>query len=98
MFSLKITITQNADEDEIAIHKYISEEFGEIYAKDFQYKLIDLFRIISTNPFIGWPAKNDQSLRVYIFSKQNKIVYKNTNEEIIIIRILNTKTALSKDF
>ncbi len=79
-------------------YKYISEEFGVVYAKEFRYKLFDLFRIISTHPFIGRPAKNDQSLRVYIFSKQNKIVYKNTNEEIIIIRILNTKTALSKDF
>jgi plasmid stabilization system protein ParE len=98
MSALNIIITQKADNDEIAIYKYISEEFGEVYAKKFRSKLINLFHTLSTQPFIGRPAKNDHSLRVFIISRQNKIVYKIKNEGIIVIRILNTKADLSKNF
>ena len=98
MLVLTVIITQKADKDEIAIYEYISVEFGEVYAKKFRKKLIDLFNILSTQPFIGRPAKNDSSIRVIIIGKQNKIVYRVADEIIIIIRILNTKTNLSQNF
>jgi plasmid stabilization system protein ParE len=98
MSVLDIIITKKADKDEIDIYKYISNEFGEVYAKKFRKKLIDLFQILSTQPFIGRPAKNDSSIRVIILSKQNKIIYKITDQSVIIIRLLNTKTNLSQNF
>lgn len=98
MPALTIIITNKADKDEIAIYKYISNEFGEVYAKKFRKKLISLFHILSTQPFIGRPAKNDSSIRVIIISKQNKIIYKIQDESVIIIRCLNTNTNLSQNF
>lgn len=98
MIVYKIQITLRADNDEQRIYKYISEKFGEVYAEKFRNKLVGLFKLLSRYPFIGRVAKNDPSLRVIIFNKQNKIVYKVKNEEIVILRLLNTKMNLSSRY
>lgn len=95
---LKIIITEKADADEIAIYQYISEKFGNTFAEKFRIKLINLFKLIALQPFIGRPAKNDASIRVFIMSKQNKVVYKLKDSEIIILRILNARTNLAGEF
>lgn len=91
-------VTAKADSDEAGIHKYIAEKFGEIYADNFRKKLIVLFKLLARQPFLGRPAKIDVALRVYIFSKQNKIVYKVAENEIIILRLLHTKTNTASKF
>ena len=70
--SYKITVTRKADKDEAAIFKYIAEQFGEIYAHKFREKLIHFFHLLSKQPFIGKPAKNNPALRVYIFTRQKQ--------------------------
>lgn len=92
MISYLILVTKKADADEQLIYDYITKTFGEIYALKFRQKIIGLFKVLDRYPFIGRVAKNDNSLRVVLFSKQNKIIYKVTEKEIVIIRILNTKT------
>ncbi len=74
MISYKIIVTRKADKDEAAIYRYILEKFGEIYADKFRKRLISFFELLSRQPLIGRPAKNDNTLRVYIFSKQNKLI------------------------
>ncbi len=98
MPSLIIVFTTKADKDEINIYQYISKIFGKAYADKFRKKLIELLRLIAIQPYIGRTTKNDRSLRVITISKQNKIIYKVTEENIIIIRILNTKTDISERF
>ncbi len=95
---MNIIFTNKADQDEIAIYKYITETFGQVYANKFRQKLIALLNVPASQSFIGRPAKNDKSLRVIMIGKQNKIVYKVAEEDIIIIRILNTKTGISENF
>jgi|GEM_PF-2472651 plasmid stabilization system protein ParE len=96
--SLAVIITKKADTDEASIYNYISDTFGKQYADRFRIKIIDLFRSIALHPFIGRPAKKDPSIRVFIISKQNKLVYKPTEKEVIILRLLNTRTKISKEF
>lgn len=60
--------------------------------------MIQIFQLLSKQPFIGRPAKNDLNLRVLLFSKQNKVVYTVTETEIIILRILHTKTNMASLF
>lgn len=98
MINYKVIVTAKADKDEDDIYKYIRKEFGEIYADKFRQKLIQFFNLLLKQPLIGRPAKNKSTLRVYIFSRQNKVVYKVEEESIIIIRILNTKTNLASKF
>lgn len=98
MIGLRITLTKKANKDEATIYKFILEKFGESYADRFREKLLDIFYLLSKQPFIGRPAKNKATLRVYIFSKQNKIVYKVNEDSLSIIRILNTKTNLAGKF
>ena len=98
MITYKVLISTKADSDEAGIHKYILEKFGEIYADNFRKKLIELFKLLAKQPFLGRPAKDDAVLRVFIFNRQNKIVYKVTESEIIILRLLHTKTNLASKF
>ena len=92
MISYNIVVTYKADKDEQLIYEYVTKTFGEIHAIKFRQKLIGLFKTLVKYPFLGRVAKNEASLRVVLFSKQNKIVYKVTEKEVIILRILNTKT------
>lgn len=98
MITYKVLITTKADSDEAGIHNCILEKFGEIYADNFRKKLIELFKLLAKQPFLGRPAKNDIALRVFILNRQNKIVYKVTESEIIILRLLHTKTNLASKF
>ena len=96
--SLSIIITKKADADETAIYNYISETFGSIYADKFRQRLIELFKLMARQPFIGRPAKGNASVRVLMMNKQNKIVYKITETEVVVLRVLNTRTKLSGEF
>ena len=96
--SLSITITQKADADEIAIYNYITETFGIIYADNFRKRLIELFKLMVKQPFIGRPAKGNSNIRVLMMSRHNKIVYRIIDPEIVVLRILNTKKRMSGGF
>lgn len=98
MIRYTLSFTNKADKDEKGIYKYITDKFGEIYAQRFRRNLIEFFHLLIKQPFIGRPAKNDETLRVFIFSKQNKIVYKIEDNNITIIRILSIKTNLSSKY
>jgi plasmid stabilization system protein ParE len=93
-----ILLTKKADADITGVLNYITEKFGSVYADKFLRKLTDLFKLISHQPFIGRPAKQDPTIRVFVLSKQNKIVYKITESEIVILRVLNLKTRASENF
>ena len=92
MSEYSIRITRKADKDEQLIYEYIVENFGEIYAQKFRGKLFDALEKLKKYPMIGRVAKKDKSLRVLIPNDKNKIVYKVTENEIIVIRILNMKS------
>jgi plasmid stabilization system protein ParE len=93
-----IIVTKKADTDELVIYQYISKTFGSLYANNFRKKLTEVFTLMAKQTFIGRPAKQDNSIRVLMMSKQNKIIYKLTESEIIILRILNSKAKLAGDF
>ena len=95
---LNIVITKKADGDEELIYKYIARKFGKQYADNFRKKIIELFKALAITPLAGRFAKNNRSVRVFIFSRQNKIVYKPTVTDIIILRILNTKTKTARKY
>lgn len=98
MISYEILITRHADKDEQLIYDYITDTFGEVYAIRFRQKLIGLFKTLTKYPFMGRVARNDPSLRVVLLSKQNKVVYKIKETDVIILRILNSRTHLASKF
>ena len=98
MIAYSVLITKKADNDEASIYKYISSKFGESYADKFRSRILQVFRLLAQQPFVGRPAKNNPSIRVFLVSKQNKLIYKVTESEIIILRLLNTKTDYAAGF
>ena len=88
---LAVLITKKADADEEGIYKYIARKFGKIYADAFRSNIVKLFGKLAITPTAGRVAKNDRSVRVFVFHHQNKVIYKTTESEIVIIRILNAK-------
>jgi plasmid stabilization system protein ParE len=67
MIKYSLIFTRKADEDEADIYKYITEQFGEIYADRFRVSFIQFCELPSKQLFIGRPAKDDTSLRVFCF-------------------------------
>jgi plasmid stabilization system protein ParE len=98
MSEYTIRITRKADKDEQMIYEYVLENFGEIYAKKFRTKIIQAFQKLQSYPLIGRVAKNDSTLRVLILNNKNKLVYKVTENEIVIIRLLNMKTDTASQY
>jgi uncharacterized protein YpmB len=60
--------------------------------------MIATFEKLAKYLLIERVAKKDKSLRVLIPNNKNKIIYKVTEEEIIIVRILNMRTKRSSDY
>ncbi len=98
MTGYTVQLTRKADDDEAQIYAYITERFGLVYAENFRAGFIRFCHLLTRQPFMGRPAKNDASLRVFLFEKQNKVVYKVENNHIAVLRILNTRTNLSSKF
>ncbi|MCW3106848.1 MAG: ParE toxin of type toxin-antitoxin system, parDE [Segetibacter sp.] len=98
MNRLNVLITKRADKDESKIFEYIAKEFGETYAVVFRKKLIELFHTLSKHPLMEGLLKKMHHLEWLFIINKIKIVYKVTESDIIIIRILNTKTNLSHNF
>lgn len=95
---LRILITEKADSDEEAIYKYIARKFGKIYADKFRLRIIDLFKKLAVTPTAGRIAKNDRSLRIFIFNRHNKVVYKATQTDVVIVRILSSSRKASGEY
>ena len=93
-----VVLTRLADKDERLIYAYIKENFGLTYADEFRKKFIGLLELFTKKPFVGRPAKNDPTLRVFLFNKKNKVVYKIDNLKVVVLRILHTKTLLASRF
>jgi plasmid stabilization system protein ParE len=98
VIAYNIVFTKSADKDEASIYKYIAETFGEIYAERFREKLLNAILLLSRHPFVGRPARNNPSLRVLLLNKQNKLVYTIAENDLIILRLLNTRTNYPSDF
>ena len=98
MIGYTLNFTRKADKDESDIYKYIADKFGEVYAKKFRKNFIEFCHLLTKQPFIGRPAKNDAALKVFIFGKQSKVVYKVEDNCITIIRILAMKTSPSSKY
>lgn len=95
---LNIRITQKADADEASIYQYIERTFGKVYADRFRVRLIELFHKLAIMPTAGRTAKAEPSIRIFIFNRQNKVVYKITEQDLVIIRILNTKARTTGNY
>lgn len=96
--ALNLVITHKADADEQLIYDYIKQKFGKGYAEKFRADVIQLFQKLLTTPFAGRAAANDKSIRVFVLNRQTKVVYLPTDKEIIILRILNTRSKKSERF
>lgn len=94
----KILITNKADKDEKAVYRYIEKKFGKVYADRFRDKVIELFKALAVRPHSERTAKRDRSLRVFVLNRQNKVVYKFTDSEIVFVRILSTKTKTASKY
>lgn len=95
MIAYPIVVTKKANADEFAIYNYILTEFGKIYAEKFRSQLLQFFKTLSRYPFIGRAAKNNPTLRVYVLNKHNKLVYKVTEDKIVIVRLLLQKMKIA---
>ena len=73
MINYTLTFIAKADKDEAGIYKYIREKFGEIDAEKFRVNFIQFCHLLTKQPFIGRPAKNDAALKVLFSAGKIKL-------------------------
>lgn len=79
--------------------EYLENEFGENTTRVFAQKSYKLINSLSLNPNLGTLELAEKSIRGLLLSKHNKLFYKYTEKELIILNVFDTrKNPRSKKF
>jgi plasmid stabilization system protein ParE len=76
------------------IISYLEAEWGERITKNFVLRSYDIIELLKVNPKLGSSEKDD--IRGFLITKQNRIFYRFTNDEIIILNFFDTRSKQKK--
>ncbi len=88
----KIIWTKRANKRINQIIEYLEDEFGENTTKSFVSKTYQLIDLISQNPHLGTMENLDKNIRGFLLTKHNRVFYRVTESEIIILNFFDTRT------
>lgn len=87
----KIVFKKRFNNRLIKLLEYLKNEWGEIVASSFLIKLEGRLETLSEQPYIGAPSEIVKGLRGILISRHNKVFYKVTEKEIIIMHMQDTR-------
>lgn len=88
----KIIWTKRANKRINQIIEYLEDEFGKNTTKSFVSKTYQLIDLISQNPHLGTMENLDKNIRGFLLTKHNRVFYRVTESEIIILNFFDTRT------
>ena len=88
----KIIWTKRANKRINQIIEYLEDEFGKNTTKSFVSKTCQLIDLISQNPHLGTMENLDKNIRGFLLTKHNRVFYRVTESEIIILNFFDTRT------
>ncbi len=92
-YSIVWTTTAEADFD--AIIEYISTSQNHERAIDFVRLVYSKIDLIAKMPFIGIESQQIKTIRRILISKNYSLLYQINNEQVLLIRILDNRSAFS---
>ncbi|GGD51910.1 hypothetical protein GCM10011514_15160 [Emticicia aquatilis] len=92
-YSIVWTTTAEADFD--AIIGYISTSQNHERAIDFVRLVYSKIDLIAKMPFIGIESQQIKTIRRILISKNYSLLYQVNNEQVLLIRIVDNRSAFS---
>ncbi|MBC7400895.1 MAG: type II toxin-antitoxin system RelE/ParE family toxin [Mucilaginibacter sp.] len=89
--AFEITFSKKAERDFEDILNYIDSDFGTKAAFHFKDIVIDFTVLIQSFPEIGSLEQADKNIRAFVVHKRLKIFYQIDTNEIVILRLFDTR-------
>ena len=74
----------------------MENQWGKRVAGHFVKQTFELIEIISEQPKIGSLENKDRDIRGFLLSKHNRLFYRITEKELIILNIFDTRSGTTK--
>jgi plasmid stabilization system protein ParE len=89
--AFEVTFSQKAEQDFESILSYIDANFGTPTAFRFKDIILDFSVLIASFPEIGSLEQTDKNIRALIVHKRLKIFYQIDQDEIVVLRLFDTR-------
>ena len=93
---MKLFVTQRAEKNFDLIIAYIQQKWGEKTTKEFILKVDQIFKLLKLHPLMGNIEIKD--IRGFQLTRQSRILYRVSNNKIIIISFLDVRKDPKKRF
>lgn len=89
--AFEVVFTKKADNDFESILDYIQNEFGINAGDDFKDLIHEFTRLIKSFPEIGSLELAGKNIRGFVIHRRLKIFYRIKNDNVIILRLFDTR-------
>ena len=77
---------------------YIEEEWGEAVTANFVQKSFDIIELLSERPFLGTLENPSKGIRGFLITKHNRLFYRFTKNELIILNFFDNRSNLKRKY
>jgi len=88
----KIIWTKRASQKLNKVVAYLENEWGDKVTREFVIQTFAIVEIISDQPEIGTLENKEKNIRGFLLSKHNRLFYRITPDELIILNIFDTRS------
>ncbi len=88
----KIVWTKRANSKFNEVIDYLEKEWGHRVTQSFVRRTYDLLDLISDQPELGSIENQEKKIRGLLISKHNRLFYKTTDKEIILLNFFDTRS------
>ncbi|HZV71430.1 MAG TPA: type II toxin-antitoxin system RelE/ParE family toxin [Saprospiraceae bacterium] len=92
----KIIWTNRANHRLNRVVAYLESEWGDKVTMEFVNQPFAIVEIISDQPEIGTLENKEKNIRGFLLSKHNRLFYRITEDELIILNIFDTRSGPGK--
>ena len=94
----EIVWTKRAHSKFNKIIDYIEEEWGEAVTMNFVQKSFDIIELLSERPFLGTLEDSSTGIRGFLITKHNRLFYRFTKNELIILNFFDNRSNLKRKY
>lgn len=92
----KIIWTKRANDKLNQVINFLENEWGENVTRSFVIRVHSVANLISEHPKIGTLEKPEKDIRGFLLTKHNRLFYRTTETEIIILNLFDTRSGSKK--
>jgi plasmid stabilization system protein ParE len=92
----KIVWTKRANTNFNNVVTYLEKEWGDLVTKQFVRQTVEIIEVISDQPEIGTVENKEKNIRGFLISKHNRIFYRISKNELIILNVFDTRSGPSR--